>query len=341
MNAPEALIQNTAQRLFQQLESSPGSDTPDAVRGRWAQIEATGLDRILVPEAAGGFGAHLVDVVAVLRCAGSCAVEAPLMEAIAARWLFASAGLTEPHDLVVLCNDVSVAADGTRHAVIAYGRAVARACVVDTRGTAANLVVFDVDVAALEHGEDLAGEPRDRMEVPATAHAHLLNLTQDRIAGLCALLRAAQMLGAMERALDIAIEHANARQQFGRPIGQFQAVQQMLSVLAGQVAVVAAAVDGATAGMRDQAAWIGGALAKARASEAVATVNGVAHQVTAAMGFSREFPLHRFTRRLWAWRDEYGSEQAWHERIGGMVLERGGEGLWPLLVNPEEEGRAA
>ena len=92
--------------------------------------------------------------------------------------------------------------------------------------------------------------------------------------------------------------------------------------------------------MRDGTAWIGGALAKSRASEAVATVNGVAHQVTAAMGFTREFPLHRFTRRLWAWRDEYGSEHAWHERLGALVLGKGGDGLWPFLVDPDKVARA-
>lgn len=341
MNAPEALIQHTAQRLFRQLESSPGGCTSDAVHARWAEIEATGLDRILVPEAAGGFGADLVDVAATLRCAGHGAVEAPLMEAIVARWLFARAGLPEPQVLVVACDEITPNASGTLRVVIPYGRAVPRACLVDTRGPTPSLVVFDVDADKLDRGEDLAGEPRDRMELPATAIVRPLDLTRDRIAGLCALLRAAQMQGAMERVLEIAIEHANTRRQFGRPIGQFQAVQQMLAVLAGQVAVVAAAVDGATVPMRDETAWIGGALAKARASEAVATVNAVAHQVTAAMGFTREFPLHRFTRRLWAWRDEYGSEHAWHERLGAVVLGRGGDGLWPFLVDPDTRARAA
>jgi acyl-CoA dehydrogenase len=115
----------------------------------------------------------------------------------------------------------------------------------------------------------------------------------------------------------------------------------MLAVIAAQAAGVAAAVDGATPLMRDDAAWIGGALAKARASEAAATVNAAVHQVTAAMGFTREFPLHRFTRRLWAWRDEFGSEQAWHARIGDLVLRRGGAALWPFLVEPDSVTAAA
>jgi acyl-CoA dehydrogenase len=271
-----------------------------------------------------------------MQSAGRTAAEVPLLEAAVARWLFAQAGLPQPDDLVLLAQRDP----RTGEIVIPFGRAAARACVADFRG-APTLTVLAVAPDRLVMGEDLAGEPRDRMALPAETTTHPLAVSGDRVAGLCALLRAAQMAGAMEQILAIAIEHANTRSQFGRTLSQFQAVQQMLSELAGYVAVVAAAVDGACAPMRDDNAWIGGAFAKARASEAVARVNANGHQVTAAMVFTREFALHRFTRRLWAWRDEFGSEHVWHQRLGALALAAGGERLWAFLSDPDAHARAA
>jgi acyl-CoA dehydrogenase len=74
------------------------------------------------------------------------------------------------------------------------------------------------------------------------------------------------------------------------------------------------------------------AVAKARAGEAAGKVAEVVHQVHGAMGFTQEHPLHFATRRLWSWRDEFGNEAYWQERIGRLVCARGGDALWPLLV---------
>ena len=69
------------------------------------------------------------------------------------------------------------------------------------------------------------------------------------------------------------------------------------------------------------------AIAKARAGEAAGKVAEVCHQVHGAMGFTQEHPLHFATRRLWSWRDEFGHETFWQERIGRMVCSAGGEAL--------------
>ena len=73
-------------------------------------------------------------------------------------------------------------------------------------------------------------------------------------------------------------------------------------------------------------------LSRARAGEAAGKVAEVCHQVHGAMGFTQEHPLHFATRRLWSWRDEFGHETFWQERIGRLVCEPGGEALWPRLV---------
>lgn len=121
---------------------------------------------------------------------------------------------------------------------------------------------------------------------------------------------------------------------FHFPAPEWPESAQLLAQAAAEAAAATAAVDAGALLTRRDNGWLGGGLAKSRASEAVATVNGVAHQVLAAMGFTREFPLQLFTRRLWAWRDEHGTEHEWNERIGEAVLGIGPEELWDFIVEP-------
>ena len=51
------------------------------------------------------------------------------------------------------------------------------------------------------------------------------------------------------------------------------------------------------------------------------------------MGFTLEHPLHRYTRRLWSWRDEYGNEAFWNARLGEAASRAGSSGLWALVAD--------
>jgi hypothetical protein len=50
------------------------------------------------------------------------------------------------------------------------------------------------------------------------------------------------------------------------------------------------------------------------------------------MGMTQEYRLHHFSRRLWAWRNEYGDEQHWAARLGRVVVAGGADGLYPALT---------
>jgi acyl-CoA dehydrogenase len=50
------------------------------------------------------------------------------------------------------------------------------------------------------------------------------------------------------------------------------------------------------------------------------------------MGYSHEYPLHWRSRRLWAWRDEFGSERFWNLRAGKMLAKRGAANFWSDLA---------
>ena len=67
------------------------------------------------------------------------------------------------------------------------------------------------------------------------------------------------------------------------------------------------------------------------AGEAVSAVTELAHQIVAAIGFTREHHLHRYTRRLWSWRDEDGSEFEWQQRLGAHLLASDGS-LWQTVT---------
>jgi acyl-CoA dehydrogenase len=54
--------------------------------------------------------------------------------------------------------------------------------------------------------------------------------------------------------------------------------------------------------------------------------------VLGAIGFTQEHTLHRFTRRLWGWRDDFGSESVWAVKLGNLVAAKGADGLWPMLA---------
>ena len=145
------------------------------------------------------------------------------------------------------------------------------------------------------------------------------------------------MAGAMGQALALSVEHVNTRQQFGRPLGKFQAVQQSLAVMACEVraveaaaAALAARLDGV--GLDPSAADFEIAAAKLRANRAVGVVTSIAHQVHGAIGFTEEYDLHRVTVPLMRWRSAHGNDAHWARRLGDQVAGFGGRGFWEAMT---------
>ena len=185
-----------------------------------------------------------------------------------------------------------------------------------------------------EQCRNLAGEARAglRFEAQPLLTCAPLQDARARLQHEGALMRSVQMRGALEHALELSLRYAKERVQFGRPIGAFQAVQHMLALLAGQVAASGAACDAAVQAAGEQADAFWSAVAKARVGEAAGKGAEIAHQVHGAMGFTRDHGLHQLTRRLWSWRDEFGSEAYWQERLGCEAAARGADALWPMLT---------
>jgi len=188
---------------------------------------------------------------------------------------------------------------------------------------------------AISQATSLAGEPSDEVSfdgvVPEAVRP--VDLDQDLLVGFGAAVRLQQMAGALEKILEQSVQHAFDRSQFGRPIAKFQAVQHNLATLAGEVAAASAAADAAAEACARSEIGIGEvAIAKVRGGEAAGTGSAIAHQVHGAMGFTYEHSLHHATRRLWAWREEFGNEAVWARRLGRMVAAQGADQLWPFIT---------
>jgi acyl-CoA dehydrogenase len=310
----------------------------------WDVIEHAELARISVPEAAGGAGGTLSDLAAVLRVAGRHTAPVPLAETATANWVLAECGLRVEHGACTIAHAGELTAEergetlvlsGTLERV-AWARCAKRVVALARTGDEARAVVFDPARCMLRHGTNLAFEPRDTLtldKVPAIAQAALpATVTPETLRLRGALARSLLMAGALERALELAVEYAQNRVQFGRKIGQFQALQQELARAAGEVAAaVAAALSAAGAFERDGSLWPV-ACAKIRTAEAAREVALVAHQVHGAMGVTDEYALHHATLRLWAWRDEFGNESEWAIELGRAVQSEQAASFWASLT---------
>jgi acyl-CoA dehydrogenase len=153
-----------------------------------------------------------------------------------------------------------------------------------------------------------------------------------------ALATTALIGGALARALELAIDHANTRVQFGKPLGKQQAVQQALALMAEEVAAVAVAAQAAAKARDtgDAAFEIG--CAKLRANRAAGVGGAIAHQVHGAIGFTQDYPLHHYTAKLVEWRSAYGNDAHWAEQVGAFALAQGGTGLWREITR-RSDGR--
>ena len=329
----------TAERLLRDLV------TPDllaaAGRGNWPErlwgaIEENGFCLAMTAEEQGGIGARWSDTLALVRAAGKFAAPIPLVEAIFANWLLSRCGIAPVSGPLSFASAEGALSNGRFSGVLSDVPWGGQADHVVTTANSRLLLLRTGD-AHVTRAFNIAGEPRDmlRFEDAAPAiDAPLPDGIDDealRLGG--AMLRAGQISGALLRTLDIAVDYAGQRVQFGKAIGKFQVIQHRIALLAESVALTTAAVEAAFALASDILPTLPVASAKVVAGEAAGEGAAAAHAVLGAIGFTHEHALHFTTRRLWSWRSEFGSHGFWSRRIGALACAGGAGRYWPAITS--------
>ena len=283
----------------------PANRTLEWSSDHWQAVAELGLPKLLLPEAQGGAGASLAEAAAAIEALGALGDPSPAADTAVLAWLLSQKGTTLPDGPMVL------AEAGCRVAWLD------RACAIDPGGNA--VATPDADGIVLLNG--------------APASAALPGTTGDvtPFRQAMATARAVQIAGAAAAALELTIGYVRERSQFGRPLARFQAIQQHIAVAAAEAAAAAQMARAAFAALDRDDAFLA-ASAKITAGRAGTAAAKAAHQFHGAMGFTAEYPLHRLTRAIWQWREDFGNEAWWSRRLGTQVCEAGADALWPQLA---------
>lgn len=283
---------------------------------RWETIREMGLLAMCAPEDAGGLGMGPVDLVGIAEAAGYVGLPEPLIE---------QAGVVVPL-LAELDDD-----KGWLERILG-GETVAI-------GHPANPFVADADSAGallLGHGDELHLVAREdvtlvrqesfdafrrlfRVDWQPTAATQVGSGWGDT-AERGALLAAAQLVGISQRAIDMSVAYAQDRQQFGKPIGSYQAVKHLAANAQVKVEFARPVVHAAAAelSLGTLAARARLAHAKIVAGDAADLASRNAIQIHGAMGMTWEVDLHFFVKRALALRYAWGTSASHFE----TVLER-------------------
>jgi acyl-CoA dehydrogenase len=289
-----------------------------------------------VPEDKDGVGGTLADMLALLRLAGSHAVPVPLAETALANLLIGAAdGKPKPGPATLALGNLKLSGGRVSGKVdrVPFANVADRfVTVVDS-----TLAVIAKASATVEDQPTHAGEPYGTVTFDnATAEfSGPSAVSAERAFELAALVRAMQMAGAADKVLSTATEYCKQRVQFGKPISTFQAIQHMLAELASCVAATIASAEAASRDADEGGLEHGGsfsiAAAKSQGSDFAQRICSISHQSMGAMGFTHEHILHHYTRRLWVWRRDFGSESFWGEKIGQAYAKAGPQALWSSL----------
>src|SRR5450830_746038 len=305
----QLLVDQCTTQVVRQIEAG------QSCQPLWQFIENAGFADALVSEDCGGAGLTLPELYPVLELCGAYALPVPLAETMLARAFLAQAGVVIPPGSITF--GVAETEPGGRVVcdTVRNGR-VADWVMVSQEPHSLLLPAKDAQMSeagfCLDATMEWSADTREGLRVDCT---HDVRTVQ-------ACIYAAQLAGALMTVFSRTLQYANDRNQFGRPIGKFQAIQHQLSVISEHAfaARMAAQIGCHSASATPERLRV--AVAKARTSEAALEVAALSHSIHGAIGFTAEFDLQLFTRRLHLWRQAGGSESYWHDVLGDELVDR-------------------
>jgi alkylation response protein AidB-like acyl-CoA dehydrogenase len=301
---------------------------PDGARSVWNTLAATGVIGMRASERAGGMDMSDLDLLLPLEETGYAALPGPLVDTAAVGIpLLEAAGTDEQRE-----RWLAPAASGEARIVVAFEDqavvphvASADLLIAERAGAGFCFPVSEVSVSA-EQSVDRARElgrvslelaDRHRMRGDVDTRA-VFALARDR----AALGTASQLIGLSRRMLDMAVQYAKDREQFGKPIGAQQAVKHRLAnaLIEQEFARPLVYRAGWALATADPDAGIAVSLAKIYAGQAARFVAKQALQVHGAIGYTIECDLHMWMKRAWALAAAHGDSAYHRERVGRHIL---------------------
>ena len=273
----------------------------------WSRLGDMGVLGLLVPESNGGMGSDAVDAVLLFQELGRAAVPGPVLEHMA----------------------VAAPALATSHPGVVDGSIVATVHVDDTpyvaHAAVADLIVTRDGVRSGFTTVDAHGIDGARRIATVEGGSTTALVDPSRLDGafdLMALATAAYLIGLGERMIEIAADYARQREQFGKPIGSFQAVKHLMSDALLRVEFAKAPTYRAAWSLAhgEPTASRDVSMAKALASEAAYRSSRSSMQVHGGIGYTWEADLQLFMKKAWALQRAYG-DATWHRRrVSSSVL---------------------
>ncbi|GAY19154.1 acyl-CoA dehydrogenase family protein [Mycobacterium sp. shizuoka-1] len=278
-------------------------DTAPA-RKVWSTLTDLGVTALTVPERYDGIEAHPVDLVVALERLGRWNVPGPVTESIA----------VAP---VLLADDERSAAlaAGDLIATVALPPAVPRAVNADFAGVTLLAQDGQVGDATVGDGHESVDPTRTLFDVTVGADTSAADVA--RAYDIGALATAAQLVGAAQAMLDMSVEYAKQRSQFGRVIGGYQAIKHKLADVHIAVEMARPLVYGAALSLADGSPDTARdvSAAKAAASDAALLAARSSLQTHGAIGFTSEHDLSLWLLRVQALHSAWGDPASHRRRV--------------------------
>ncbi|MFD0292157.1 acyl-CoA dehydrogenase [Streptomyces sp. NPDC127118] len=329
------------------LLDADASSAPGVRPGYWDGLAEQGLLAIHLPEEHGGGGGRLLDLAVVLEEAGRAPLPGPYLPSVLASAVLHTAGpdglvrdlaagtrigavALGPGTLTAVEHEDGHLLDGTAPPVLSGAEAD---LLLLTAESATGTLWFAVDsaTAGLTARPHRGADPtRPTAEVRAEGvlvpAGRLVRTDTTRVRDLAAVLLAAEACGTAARALHTAAEHAKVREQFGRPIGQFQGVKHLCADMLVRVERARALVwDAARAADEGTDPDVRSMVAALAASDALDAAYGCAKdcvQILGGIGFTWEHDAHLYLRRALVARQLLGTGDG--HRLRAVRLAEGG-----------------
>lgn len=277
-------------------------------RGLWSELAEAGLFTLRVPEADGGVGLGTPEAVLAFEEAGRALLPGPLV----------ATHLAATH---VTAGSAGSAGD----AVVALADAGERPLLVEHLADADAVLVLDGDRAFLADPEAFGAEPVPPLDpltplyrpagIPDGSDGRLLDVDVGALRRTGALLTAALQLGSASRTVELAVDHARDRTQFGRPIGAFQAVKHLCADMLVRAETARAAVYAAS--VTEDPADV--AAAKLLGDDAAVRNARDCLQVHGGMGFTWEADVHLHLKRAWTLAARHGGAAGCEEALAAAL----------------------